>query len=358
MMKKRIDLLAVICLVLMIVAFFQLVPSHLLAQTTKPSSSSTEKINLRFAIDYPEPSSLNRFLIKPILDEIEQKSNGRITITRYLGGILGKGPELYDMVKTGKVDFTSYATGYAPGRFPMCDVLSLPGAYENNVDSQEVALEVYDRILYKEFPDTHSLSFHQAQLFYVYTVAKPIRVMEDFKGLKLRTAGGFVTDALKTLGAAPVPIALGDVYTSLQTGVINGVVIGPSAFPGYKLQEVLKHCTRFKFGTTTHVFTMNPNTWEKIPGDLRKMIGEAVRKWGGYQMAMWQKDDTFVTKTLADKGGSTYTLPPAEEARWIEALKPIVNNWLAGLKAKGLPADELMNIVREETKKRNIPFPY
>jgi len=345
-MKKLILLFVAICLV------FIFVPS------SQSAPSPAEKINLRFAIDYPEPSSLYQSLIKPILDDVEQKSNGRITLTRYLGGILGKGPENYDMAKTGKVDFTSHATGYTPGRFPMCDVLSLPGAFENNVASQEVALAVYDRILHKEFPDTHSLSFHQAQLFYVYTVDKPIRVMEDFKGLKIRTAGGFVTDALKALGAAPVPVSLGEVYTSLQTGVINGVVIGPSAFPGFKLQEVLKHGTRFKFGTTTHVFTMNSNTWGKIPADLRPVIEQAVRKWGGLQMAMWQKDDIFVTKTLKDKGGSTYTLPPAEEARWIEVLKPIVSNWIGGMKAKGLPADELMTIVREETKKRGIPFPY
>jgi TRAP-type C4-dicarboxylate transport system substrate-binding protein len=262
------------------------------------------------------------------------------------------------MAKTGKVDFTSHATGYTPGRFPMCDVLSLPGAFENNLASQEVALAVYDRILRKEFPDTHSLSFHQAQLFYVYTVDKPIRVMEDFKGLKIRTAGGFVTDALKALGAAPVPVSLGEVYTSLQTGVINGVVLGPSAFPGFKLQEVLKHGTRFKFGTTTHVFTVNTNTWAKIPADLRPVMEQAVRKWGGLQMAMWQKDDAFVTKTLTEKGGAIYTLPPAEEARCVGALKPIAANWLTGLKSKGLPADELMTIVREETKKRNVPFPY
>ncbi len=341
-MKRLISLLAVMSLVLI----------------WATAASSAEKISLRFAIDYPEPSSLYQSLIKPILDEIEQKSNSRITITRYLGGILGKGPENYDMVKTGKVDFTSHATGYTPGRFPMCDVLSLPGAFENNVASQEVALSVYDRILRREFPDTHSLSLHQAQLFYVYTVDKPIRVMEDFKGLKIRTAGGFVTDALKALGAAPVPVSLGEVYTSLQTGVINGVVLGPSAFPGFKLQEVLKHCTRFKFGTTTHAITVNTNTWGKIPADLRPVMEEAVKKWGGLQMAMWQKDDAFVTKTLAGRGGSTFTLPPPEEARWIGALKPLVNNWLAGLKAKGLPADEMMAIVREETKKRNVFFPY
>ena len=317
-----------------------------------------EKITLRFAIDYPEPSSLYQSLIKPMLDDIEQTSQGRISITRYLGGILGKGPENYDMVKTGKVDLTSHATGYTPGRFPMTDVLTLPGAFENNVASQDDGLAVYERILYKEFPDTQSVALHPAQLFYVYTVDKPIRVMEDFRGLKIRTAGGFVTDALKALGAAPVPVSLGEVYTSLQTGVINGVVLGPSAFPGFKLQEVLKHCTRFKFGTTTHVITVNKKTWGNIPADLKPLIGQAFKKWGTLQMAMWQKDDTLATKTLSDKGGTTYTLTPAEEARWVEALKPIVSAWVAGLKAKGLPADELMTIVREEGKKRNVPFPY
>jgi len=344
---SKIKILFTSFIIILLIVIF---PIHLKA--------SSEKINLRFAIDYPETSSLYRFLIKPILDDIEQKSNGRITFTRYLGGILGKGPELYDMVKTGKIDFTSHATGYTPGRFPMCDVLSLPGAYENNIASQEVSVAVYERILYREFPDTKSISFHQAQLFYVYTVDKPIRVIEDFKGLKLRTPGGFVTEALKSLGAAPIAVSLGDIYTSLQTGVINGVIIGPSAFPGYKLQEVLKHCSKIKFGTTTHVITMFPKTWEKIPTDLRKVIEEAVRKWGYYQIAMWEKDNNFVDKTLLEKGGSSYTLPPNEEGRFIAVLKPIVNNWLLSLRKKGLPVDELMNIVREETNKRKVPFPY
>jgi hypothetical protein len=75
-------------------------------------------------------------------------------------------------------------------------------------------------------------------------------------------------------------------------------------------------------------------------------------------IAMYDKDNAATAKALADKGGTDYTLPAAEETRWAEALKPVVAAWVADRKTKGQPMGELMNIVREETKKRNLFFPY
>jgi TRAP-type C4-dicarboxylate transport system substrate-binding protein len=97
---------------------------------------------------------------KPVLDEIEKNSNGRITFTRYLGASLSSGADNYDFVKSGKADLTCYTTSYAPGRFPLSDVLSIPGAFETTQAGEEAALAVYDRILYKEFNDTHSFTIY------------------------------------------------------------------------------------------------------------------------------------------------------------------------------------------------------
>ena len=369
-MKKLVLLLASVCIVLLVLAACagpapapapapSPAPSPKPAPAPAPSPSPTAAtFTLRYAVDFPEMSSIYQMTHKPMLDEIEKKSNGRIKFEKFLGGILGKGPENYDIVKTGKADMTLHATNYTPGRFPLSDVFSLPGAFVTSIPNAQMVTAVYDRILYKEFPDVKSLSFHQAQLFYLYTVKKPVKTMDDLKGLKIRSAGGFATDALKALGAVPVPIALADMYTSLQTGVIDRAVIGPSGLEGYKLQEVLRHVIKFKFGTSTHVGAMNQATWDKLPPDLQKIIQEAERIQGTYQVAMVEKDDPKITQELINRGGSSYVLPPDEEARWAAAIKPVVTAWLDGLKAKGQPADELMNIVREETKKRNVPFPY
>ena len=75
-------------------------------------------------------------------------------------------------------------------------------------------------------------------------------------------------------------------------------------------------------------------------------------------MDLFVRDDPKYTQILIDKGGSSYTLPPDEQARWTSVLKPVVDKWVADMKAKGQPIDELFKIVREETKKRNVPFPY
>lgn len=375
-MKKVIFLLIAIFLVSIPVACSQpasspsQVPATTSSTTANPSSPATSSsaaptansasgtINIRYALEFPEASSIYQMTCKPVLDQIEKNSNGRITFTKYLGGILGTGPQGYDMVQSGKADLTLFATGYAPGRFPMSDVFSIPGAFADTADSEAAALAVYDHILYKEYTDVKSLSYHHAQLFWIYTVKKPVKTLDDLKGMKIRTAGGFVTDALKALGAVPVPVALGDMYTSLETGVVDGAIIGPSGLQAYKLQNIFKYVTKFPFGTSTHVYIMNSNTWAKIPPDLQKVILDAARPQGNYQVAMFQKDDPLMTQALIDNGGASYTLPPEEAQKWIDAIKPIVANWVSGLNAKGLPGNELMKIVREETSKRNVPFPY
>jgi TRAP-type C4-dicarboxylate transport system substrate-binding protein len=103
---------------------------------------------------------------------------------------------------------------------------------------------------------------------------------------------------------------------------------------------------------------MNLAIWEKVPDDLQKIITTACRKGGFYMMEWLQRTDPLTSKSLIDRGGATYDLPPEEAGRWTEALKPVLETWIADMRAKGQPVDELMNIVREEMKKRNVPFPY
>ncbi|MDP2917564.1 MAG: TRAP transporter substrate-binding protein, partial [Dehalococcoidia bacterium] len=351
-MKNKILLL---CMALALIASLVLLGCSAPAPAPKPSPSPTptptatpspapapvEKINLRFSAQWPEPSPIFKVIFKPILEEIEQKSKGRITFTVFGASLLGGAADQYDLVRTGKADMGTTSTGYTPGRFPLSDVLTFPGAYETSEAGQQVSQAVADRMLNKEFPDTKLLSLWQTQTFYLYTANKQIRKLEDMKGVKIRSAGGIVTPALEAVGATPVHMPLPDSYLALQTGVVEGAIFGPSAGPTYKLHEVLKHALKFKWGYQVNLLNVNPDTWAKIPDDLKPIMVEASRKAGFNEATLPATDDPIMTKSLLDRGGSSYTLPPDEEARWINAIKPVINKWVSDQEAKGQPVQEL-----------------
>ena len=317
--------------------------------------TAPEKFNLRFSTVFPEVTSVYQLVMKPVLDEIKEKSTGRITFTLFTGAELG-GVD-HDNVRTGKSDISCFATGYTPGRFPLSDIFTLPAAYETSEAMVAVALAVYDRMLNKEFTDVRGLGTFRVQDSYLYST-KPVRVLEDMKGLKVRTATALDTEATKALGATPVQMPLTDLYLAVQTGTVDGAITAGSVVLSFKLNEVFKHVLKFNFGSTTWAWVINLETWEKMPDDLKSIIETATRKGGLSQPKLQAMDDPKATKALEDAGGSSYTLPSNEERRWIDVLQPSVKKWVAALEAKGLPGQELMDITREECQKMNVRFPY
>ena len=335
-------------------------PAPALAPAPAPAPTPTpapEVINLRFSGPWPEPSPNFRNLYKPIMDEIEEKSNGRIKFTYFGPGVLGGNREQYDIARTGKADLVTISTGYTPGRFPMSDVFTLPLGYPTTVETMDAVLAVCDRIVYKDFPDTHPVTYYQSQHFYLYT-NKKVRTLEDFKGLKTRVSGGVIVHSVEVLGGTPVQMGLPDVYLATQTGVVDAGIYGPSGLLAFKLQEVVKHEVKINLGHTLQLITFNLDTWKKIPNDLKSLITTVARKAGGYEVGLLIHDEAPVTEMLIERGGTSYTLPPREEGRWVRALKPVVNDLLADLEDRGLPSQELLNIVREEMLKREQPFPF
>ncbi len=327
------------------------------------TTASGPTFNLRYVTQWVENSAYFQTARAPILKEIETKSNGRIKFTVFGGATLGAPADHYDIIRTGKADIGDSNTGYTPGRFNFSEIFTIPGAYTGAKTSQDLAdlvLTVSDSMVFKtDFSDTVAVSANQTQPFLIYTSNKQIKTLEDMKGLKLRHPGGLTSPAVAALGGTPINMAMQDMYTSLQTGVIDGAVIGPSGVLTVKLQEVLKYTTRFNMGYAYQVFAVNKDTWAKLPPDLQQIIKDATRKAEIYEQTMFGVDDPTVSNYLTnDRKGTSYTLPDSEAARWVAAIKPVVTKWQADITAKNLPAEDLIKLVRTEAQKRTIAFPY
>jgi len=313
-------------------------------------------MNIRFSHWWPGGSPFEQGVFLPILEEIKEKTNGRIDYTFYPGASLCKAEDTHDAVARGISDMSYLTLGFEPGRYPLSDVFSLPLTYPDNKTKVDVALPVFDKMIYEELPDVHAFCvFGTADFYYMGNVEA--RTLEDMKGLKIRTPGHLMTKAIEALGATPIFMAPPDIYLSLETGVIDGQVNAPITTHIFKLNEVISWTTKFNLGAVVVGFIMNKDFWEKIPDDLKPIVEEAGRK-GAYHNAATNDNTYDMYMAEIAEAGPVYTLPPSEEDRWNAALKTMVKEWVAELEAKGLPAEDVVDLYKEECIKKGIHWPF
>jgi TRAP-type C4-dicarboxylate transport system substrate-binding protein len=339
-MKTKSLLTCVVALMLVAVFFL---PASTLAQ-----SKST--MNIRFSTWHPPVSREVKTVWIPMLEELKKRSNGRITYTLYAGAALGSGPEHYDIVAKGLSDMGYFTATWTPGRFPLSDVLSMATWVEGKDIGTDIGNAMYKKDLAKEFPGVKMIELNGCIQAFLWTT-KPVRSLEDCKGLRIRSPGGRQTNYIKALGAEPVFMPLGDVYLAMETGTIDGLVTCPPLVLAFKLYEVAKHGTIATFGCVTEGVIMNEKSWQNTPEDLKPIIMEVCsnpfRTTGGLTKDVYKT----MLKEITDKGVDLYRLPDQQQARWFKMFQEETKKWVAGLEAKGLPAKQVVQDYDEIAKK-------
>jgi TRAP-type C4-dicarboxylate transport system substrate-binding protein len=318
-----------------------------------PAAKSQEKMHIKFSTWHPPVSREVKTVFVPMLEALKERSGGRITYTMYAGGSLGKGPEHYDIVAEGLADMGYFTATWTPGRFPLSDVLSLAAWVDGKDIGVDVGNAMYQRILEREFPGVKMIELNGCIQAFLWT-KKPVRTMEDCKGLRIRTPGGHQTHYIKALGAEPVFMPLGDVYLAMETGTVDGLVTCPPLVLAFKLYEVAKHGTIATFGCVTEGVIMNKDSWERTPDDLKPLIEEVCsnpfRTSGGLTRDVYKQ----MMKEIAAKGVELYALPPDKAMPWFAAFQETTRAWVTDLERKGLPAEETVKLYHEECEKRGI----
>lgn len=329
------------CLVIVLLAFF-LMPAGAMA-------ASKSKMHLKFSTWHPPASREVKTVWKPMLETLKEKSGGRITYTLYAGAALGKGPEHYDIVAKGLSDMGYFTATWTPGRFPLSDVLSLATWVDGKDVAVDIGNQMYKEGLSKEFPGVKMIELNGCIQAFLWT-RKPVKSLEDCKGLKIRAPGGHQTNYIKSLGAEPVFMPLGDVYLALETGTIDGLVTCPPLVLAFKLYEVAKYGVVATFGCVTEGVIMNQKSWDKTPDDLKPIIEEVCsnpfRTTGGLNRDVYK----VMMKEIEDKGVTLYNLPSDQQQKWFKGFQGVTKKWVDDLEAKGLPAKETVMKYKKVTE--------
>lgn len=215
-------------------------------------------------------------------NEVEANSNGQIKVEIYPNGVLGKEAETMVQVKSGVVQSFISSSGGMAQFYPLIDVTNMPFAFS----SYNVGYKVYDGPFGKELAaDIEKkagfkvLGFGESGGFFAITNAKkPIKSPADMKGIKLRTMTLPLHQAIvKALGASPTTVAWAEVYTSLQTGVVDGQMNPISIIAMAKFQEVQKYITLTNHLYAPYVWVMNPKFYAGLTPELQKVVDDAAR---------------------------------------------------------------------------------
>ena len=177
---------------------------------------------------------------------------------------------------------------------------------------------------------------------------KPVKKLEDLKGLKIRSTG-LSAKVVTALGGVPVAMPQGDTYESLQKGIVDGTFAPIETLKGWKQGEVIKHTTVCdKVGYTTGMFVvMNKKKWDALPADIKSVIEEVSARWIAVHGETWDRVDSEGKKFTTGLGNDLIALPDAESARWTKAVKPILEAYVRETNKKGLPGTKALSTLQD-----------
>lgn len=308
-----------------------------------------QEIKLKLSHFAPTAHNHHANVIVPWVEEVKKRTNGRVEITVFPGASLCKTTQQYDCAKSGIADLAWGVTGWTPGRFPMTAVIELPFLVRTAAVSAQILADLWEPYLQREYDDVHVLYLHTPPAVHINTHSKPIRVLEDFKGTKIRTPTALMSDLLKTLGATPVGMPANEIYQNMSTKVLDGFTMPFEALPPFRLHEVSKYHTEVWIsGSAAFAMFMNKARYAALPADVRQVLDETTSRLSYWKQVgeSWDRAEVTGRKAVAEHKNVIYTLPAEERRRWREAARGIDEQWAAELEAKGLPGKALVREAR------------
>ena len=288
---------------------------------------------------------------------VKQRTNGDFNVQVHYGESISPAKEVLDSIKVGAIEGGIMCISYAPGKAPLQGVLDLPFLPFANLEVQRQVHEaVYKHpAIEKEMKQWNGFSFFSALLpqYEFMGVGDPPRKLDDWKGMRVRALAG-LGEAMRVLGAVPTTVPSPETYTALERGVVQAVSLPFSyAHAAYRLEEVSKWYTLgMRPGTVNCPLVLSLSAWDRLPAEYRDLLQEA--KPGAYAaMVKAYKEVDEKNIPMFDKTGlQRLTYSDAQHDEFQKAAgKPVWDRWVAEMKGKGLPGQELLDFVLAQAKK-------
>ena len=273
--------------------------------------SSAKPLTLKISIS-ETTTDIKAGVLKDMIKEIEEKSNGSMKFELYCSNELGSLGDVVEQTKIG-ANIISGTSGDFYANYGAPDILATSLPYVLSTMDQVDKLDGSD--LFKKWSDAIQKQSGLKLLCMNWSSSprdvissKPIKSVADFKGLKIRVPGLSMDAFFTNLGASTMTMAFSDVYTSMQQGMVDAAEAGLSGLYGFSIQEVGKNVYQSEHSLAPAVWSMSGKIWDSMSAENQKILVDAFRKYGRiYSEKGFASQDSYIEKMKA--AGVTFVKP-------------------------------------------------
>jgi len=314
-------------------------------QAAKPAADGKKadaKVTLKLAHNFPTSHPIAKASVS-FADKVKAKTNGSVTVTVYPSGQLYNDKSMNDAIMSGGIDMGMNTVGRWSTVIPAMEVFDVPFLFPTyaKVDAAidgGLGKKLGEELLKK---GVRALIWADYGFVQFCNAKRPITKPEDFAGLKLRGYGEMPSETIKALGASPVTMGSGEVYMSIQRGVVDGQTSGTTATFDRKIYEVCKYLTITNHAYPEFILAMNEKKYASLSENQKKQIMEAANEVRDDLRKNAKKEDTDAMNKLKEKGMEVYVVPEKDIPAWQKATKPC---WDIFVKHAGSLGQELIDI--------------
>ncbi|AGZ33970.1 TRAP transporter substrate-binding protein DctP [Pseudomonas sp. SWI6] len=223
--------------------------------------------------------------------KLEAASNGDITFKMFAGGVLGSEKEVIEQAQIGAVQMTRVSLGIVGPVVPDVNVFNMPFVFRDHdhmrkVIDGEIGQEILDKITNSEF-NLVALAWMDGGTRNLYT-KHPVRSIDDLKGMKIRVQGNPVfIDMMNAMGGNGIAMDTGEIFSALQTGVIDGAENNPPTLLEHNHFQNAKYYTLTGHLILPEPVVMSKTTWNKLTPEQQALVKKVAREAQMEERALW-----------------------------------------------------------------------
>ena len=276
------------------------------------------------AQNYPTSLGGERFA-----ELVKERTGGKVVVQVKYAGEYGTDEEVVSQMQFGGIDFARISLAVIADEVPILNALQMPFLYQDAAHMWRILDGETGTELLQVFQEAQliGLSWYDSGARSFYST-KPIRSMEDLKGMSVRVQNSqLAMDMVSLLGAEPVYVDHNDVLYAFETRKITAAENNWPVYQYMDHYQVAKYYTVVEHTRVPDVQIASQRTWEILPEEYRQVILECAREFALYQRNLWVRNDIFARAAVIDSGCEVIFLEPEEKLKFRETVQPLYQKY-------------------------------
>jgi tripartite ATP-independent transporter DctP family solute receptor len=261
--------------------------------------------------------------------KLEKATNGRLSIQMFPSMQLGGEKEMIEQAQVGALQIARISVGPMGPIVDELNVFNMPFVFRDvphmrKVIDGQIGDEMLAKLTAAPASKLVGLCWMDAGARSVYNSKKPIKSIDDLKGLKIRMMGNPIfVDTMNALGGNGIAMGFDQLYNALQTGVVDGAENNPPSYESGKHFQVAKYYSLTEHLIIPEILVFSRASWDKLPKDDQTLIMKLSKEAQLEERTLWDEREAKSMAEIKKAGIEVITLPASEKKRLQEAVKPV-----------------------------------